>query len=189
MAEEDSFLNLRGLQTFKDNLDNTYMKAESAALDSATNGYWLIKQYTVIPSYDNFRDVFAVCSRHGGCGLYCVSCGNNSATLSKANSYGSIEYLGITGGTDGLGAGSIFTNGSTSFMLYLSNDFKTFSLFCKNYDYNATKIVCLSKSLYRTSRISPSAIMTSIPADKYGTAFAYTSSGISDSYINSLFTS
>ena len=116
----------------------------------------------------NYRSVFSVRSRHQGAGILCVSCGNNSDTISQNNAYAEIKYFGLTG------SGNVVT--SDSFCFYVSADGKTAYLFMKGYDYSDLFINKLNGEI----DISNGAWMTSI-ASTYGSLKAYTQINVATS--------
>ncbi len=61
--------------------------------DGNTTGYRKIATFP-LGIWTNRRVTFSVASRHSGCGILCVSCGNNTGTVSAANVYGRINYYG-----------------------------------------------------------------------------------------------
>lgn len=136
--------------------------------NSNVTGWRLIATKSIAMQWCNYRSVFSVRSRHQGAGILCVSCGNNSDTISQNNAYAEIKYFGLTG------SGNVVT--SDSFCFYVSADGKTAYLFMKGYDYSDLFINKLNGEI----DISNGAWMTSI-ASTYGSLKAYTQINVATS--------
>lgn len=136
--------------------------------NSNVTGWRLIATKSIAIQWCNYRSVFSVRSRHQGAGILCVSCGNNSDTISQNNAYAEIKYFGLTG------SGNVVT--SDSFCFYVSADGKTAYLFMKGYDYSDLFINKLNGEI----DISNGAWMTSI-ASTYGSLKAYTQINVATS--------
>lgn len=136
--------------------------------NSNVTGWRLIATKSIAMQWCNYRSVFSVRSRHQGAGILCVSCGNNSDTISQNNAYAEIKYFGLTG------SGNVVT--SDSFCFYVSADGKTAYLFMKGYDYSGLFINKLNGEI----DISNGAWMTSI-ASTYGSLKAYTQINVATS--------
>ena len=133
--------------------------------DGNNRGYKLIATAT-LRTWDNYRTLLCVTSRHSGNGFYSIAYGNNSSTLDKAHAYCSIEYFGNSNGGDIISSNSI--------RCYVSNDGKTLYFFYYYYDYDAPNISCLAKIAGGFIPVNDGAWMTSIDEDTYGTLLAST---------------
>lgn len=133
--------------------------------DGNNRGYKLIATAT-LGTWDNYRTLLCVTSRHSGNGFYSIAYGNNSSTLDKAHAYCSIEYFGNSNGGDIISSNSI--------RCYVSNDGKTLYFFYYYYDYDAPNISCLAKIAGGFIPVNDGAWMTSIDEDTYGTLLAST---------------
>ena len=131
-------------------------------------GWRLIATKSIAIQWCNYRSVFSIRSRHQGAGILCVSCGNNSDTISQNNAYAEIKYFGLTD------SGNVVT--SDSFYFYVSADGKTAYLFMKGYDYSDLFINKLNGEI----DISNGAWMTSI-ASTYGSLKASTQINVATS--------
>ena len=126
--------------------------------DSANNTNFRLIHTHSIDTWNNFRGIFIVKSRHNGCGLLSIAFGCNNGTVNAANCYGEICYYGPHASSSGT---PIETN---SWQIYVSSDGKKMYIIWKIYDYSDTYLYKLASDFNLENGTS---LGTSIPSS-YG---------------------
>lgn len=132
-----------------------------------TSGYRLIGSVS-LGTWSNYRQIWAISSRHTGNGILTINFGNNSNnTASPSNSYCEINYFGNNVGGD--------VKAWDSFLAYMNGS--TIYFFWRYYDYNPCYVTVLNSSYGGGFTPTNGTWMTSI-SSTYGSLKAKVSSRI-----------
>ena len=127
--------------------------------DSENNTNFRLIYTHNVGTWNNYRGIFVVNSRHAGSGLLSIAFGCNSNTVNAANCYGEICYYGTHLSSSGTPIQA------DSWQIYVSSDGKKLYIIWKIYDYSDTYVYKLASSFNLTNGTS---LGSSIPSS-YGT--------------------